>query len=493
MNKPELSEPRTWRGYWWPPGEQDRSMPGVLTYRPDEGLSLDLIGGFDAEIMSEVRPGVFVGGQESRRWPTLHGLAENRHMTLLDCVPTHTMARNFGPPEEQTIHVLTVLVGVHLDNADQEVFTECHVAAEDLTMWSHSSVFSSTLGVEEVREEMRPDGTGSIFVKPMADQSVTVADTVTSLAHEHTLPYFEHIRGGTLGRMRETRFVRFQPAEPWSLATAKDHAKMVQDLLSLALHRPCGLLWMRLRMLPEERAYPEGFPIRDREIDLYAHHTVPAKPSAKAVESHRALFTCQHIPFEEVWPRWYEVRGRCLPASNLILGLSYAPARFIEGRLLTAAGAAEVLRRALGQAEPPVPADEFSTMRAVLLKHTPEGHRKWLREKLRNDVTLKERLRHLAALPDRQAMQTLVPDVDRWATVTTQARNDLTHEGYTRRQTIDEVIAIVKVTTAVVVMNLLQALGVPAERQREIIKDHPELRQTALQAQIHFASNAADE
>lgn len=101
------------------------------------------------------------------------------------------------------------------------------------------------------------------------------------------------------------------------------------------------------------------------------------------------------------------------------------PPRFIEGQLLTATGAAEVLHRALGQAEPPVPADEFSAMRAALLEHTPEEHRKWLREKLRNDVTLKERLRDLAALPDREAMQRLVPDVERWATVTTQARNDL--------------------------------------------------------------------
>lgn len=205
------------------------------------------------------------------------------------------------------------------------VFTECHASIEDLTTWSYTSVFSSTLGVENVREEVRPDGTGSISVKPVDDPSVTVAGTVTSLAHEHTLPYFEHTRGGTLGRMRETRFVRFQPTNPWSVTTAQEHAKMVQDLLSLALHRPCGLLWLRLRMPPADRDYPEGYPIRDREIDFYAH-TVPAEPSAKAVEPDRALFTCEHLPFEQVWPRWYEVRERCLRASNMILGLRYAPA-----------------------------------------------------------------------------------------------------------------------------------------------------------------------
>lgn len=489
MDKPLLNEPRTWRGYWWPPGEQDKAMPGTLTYRPDEGLALELIGGWDAEIMKEVVPGVFTSAEGSRRWPVLHGLADNRELTLLDCLPTRTRSRNFGPPEEQTIHVLTALSGVYLSTADQANFTECHVAIEDLTMWSSSSVFSQSLGMEEGRL----NGTGSIIAGPAEDPSVIVNGVVTSLAHEHTLPYFEYTRGGTLGRMRETRFFRFQPPEPWSVATAQEQAKIAQDLLSLALNRPCGLLWMRLRMPPEERDYPEGYPIRDREIDLYAAHIVPAQPSAKASKNHEALFTCEHLPFEEIWPRWWEVREQCLRASDMILSLRYAPARFIEGRLLTAPGAAEVLHRALGRIRPPVPEDEFAAMRKVLLEHTPNQHQKWVREKLRNEVTLKERLRELAELPDSEAMRRLVPNVERWATVTTQARNDLTHEGHARRQSIDEVTAAVKVTSAVVVMNLLQALGVPSNRQREIIRENPELRQTASQSSDDLSPISVDE
>ncbi|QGH70589.1 hypothetical protein GCE65_14640 [Pseudactinotalea sp. HY158] len=461
-------------------------MPGTLTYRPDKGLTLELIGGWDTKVWEEVRPGVFEtsDSEDSRRWPVLHGLAENREITLLDCLPTHTASRNFGPPDEQTIHVLTVLSGIHVDTADQALFTECHVAVEDLTMWSQSSVISGSLRTKEGRR----NGTGYIVTEPVEDPSTIVNGVVTSLVHEHTLPHVENTRGGSVGRMRETRFVRFQPSEPWSLQIAQEHAKMVQDLLSLALNRPCGLLWTRLRMPPEERDYPEGYPIRDREIDLYAQQIVPAEPSAKAVRNRHALFTCEHLPFEEVWPRWCEVREQCLRAADMILGLRYAPARFIEGRLLTATGAAEVLHRALGKVSPPIPADEFSAMRRTLLEHTPDKYRTWVRQKLRNEVTLKDRLRDLAKLPDSEAMGHLVPDVECWATVTTQARNDLTHEGHTRRQSIDEVIVAVKVTSAVVVMNLLEALGVPSERQREIIRDHPELCHTAQQAHDYLAS-----
>jgi hypothetical protein len=79
-------------------------------------------------------------------------------------------------------------------------------------------------------------------------------------------------------------------------------------------------------------------------------------------------------------------------------------------------------------------------------------------------------------------MPRLVPDVDTWASVTTRARNDLAHEGRTPRQSMDELIAVVNVTTAVVILNLLNELGLPAERQREIMQNHPQLRSTSNHA-----------
>ncbi len=85
-------------------------------------------------------------------------------------------------------------------------------------------------------------------------------------------------------------------------------------------------------------------------------------------------------------------------------------------------------------------------------------------------------------------MERLVPDVEQWTKVATQAKNDLAHEGKTPRQSIDELIAVVQVTGAVVVMNLLLVLGVPGERQREIVSAHPELRQVARSAREHLTA-----
>src|SRR5699024_5617863 len=91
----------------------------------------------------------------------------------------------------------------------------------------------------------------------------------------------------------------------------------------------------------------------------------------------------------------------------------------------------------------------------------------------------RDRLLALAERPDREAIAWIVPDIAHWATQTTRARNDLAHEGRTADQSVDELFAVVEVTTAVVILNVLHELGLSPERQREIVREHPELRATA--------------
>lgn len=491
---PRLDEATEWTGHWWLPDDPEKVVPGILRYEPEAGLLLALIGGFEDRIMRPMGDGGgFAVLEGSRSWPVILGVADNKEITLLDTLPISTKSYGFGlgleGPHKQTVSALTALVGAHLESEHDEVFTSCLVSVENLKRWAASSVFTGTTGMKDERL----DGRGTISVEPVDEPSVVVDGTTITLAHEHTLPHFDDRRGETVGRMRDTVFLRFRPEAPFSLGAAREQAKAVQDLVSLATHRAAGMLWLRLRMPPEDRAYPEGYPIHDREVAVYSDVTVLGDPQAKAVAHRDMLFTCEHIPFEEIVPRWWRVRDTFLAASNMVLGLRYAPAHYVEGNLLTAVGAAEVMHRALDIDLPHLPREDFEVFRARLLDNTPEEHQSWVKGAIRNEPTLRERLRSLAALPDAEAMETLVPDVEQWAKVATQARNDLAHTGQTPRQSVDELISAVKVTTTVVVMNLLQALGLPGERQREILNDHPELRYTAKQARENLASRPAAE
>ncbi|MFJ8786796.1 HEPN domain-containing protein [Streptomyces sp. NPDC102476] len=479
MNLDEVGE---WSGIWWLPDDPDQAIPGVLRYSPDDGLVLSLIGAFEDRIMSTPSPGLTVYHEGSRNWDVIHGAAEQREISLLGCYP-NSVKRSIGArvksPDKQTVVAMTALVGAHVSGEGDAVFSAAEIAVEDLEFWAASSVFEGFLGAPDGKI----DGTGSISVKPVQTRSVLVDGTEFRLQHQHTLPFFDQRKGGTVGRMRDTAFVSVVPAAPFSLGGAREAASLVQDLISLATHRAAGMIWLRLEVAKTEPALPpDGRPVPRRRADVLYSPTALGRENAKAVDHHRVFFTCESLPFEEVVPRWYEARGQLQAATNMILGLRYAPARYVENNLLTAVGAAEVLHRGLRIDEKPFPTADFKAMRDAMLERVPEKHRKRFKEVIRNDPTLRDRLHALAARPGQDAIALLMPDVDRWAGRATRARNDLAHEGKTPNHCIEELIAIVELTTAVVILNVLHELGLPAERQSEIVREHPQLRATASAA-----------
>ncbi|WP_259877572.1 HEPN domain-containing protein [Brevibacterium sp. p3-SID960] len=427
--------------------------------------------------MSNPESGVTVYHEGTRTWDVIHGVAEQREITLLGSVPINSK-RSFGArvasPGKQTVTAAVAIIGAHVSGADDQTFAMAEVSVEDLGLWAASSVFEGSLGAPNGKI----DGTGRISVKPIEAQSVVVDDTEYRLMHTHTLPFFDQRKGGSAGRIRDTVSIRVVPAEPFSLSAALQEASLVQDLISLAMHRAAGVIWLRLEVAGTESHFPDGRPLPRRRADVLYSPAALGKHDEKAVDHHRVFFTCDSLPFDEVLPRWCEAHGRLEAATSMILGLRYAPARFVESNLLTAVGAAEVLHRNLRVGEKPFPKAEFAAMREAMLAQVPDKHRNRFKRAIRNDPTLRDRLHALAARPDQEAIAQLLPDVDHWAKRTTRARNDLAHEGRTPNHSIEELIAVVEVTTAVVILNVLHELGLPAERQREIVREHPQLRAT---------------
>lgn len=476
-----LDEAGEWAGLWWLPDDPDEHVPGVLRYDPESGLSLSLIGAFDDRITSNPVPGVTAYHEGTRTWDVIYGAAEQREITLIGCVPKGGKRAAFArvtSPDKQSVAATTAIIGAHVSDGEAAAFSAAEVSVEDLGLWAASSVFEGFLGAADGKI----DGTGRISVKPVGTQSVVVDGTDYRLEHVHTLPFFDQRKGGTVGRMRDTVSIRVAPAQPFALSAALKAASLMQDLIALATHCAAGVIWLRLEVAGAESLLPNGQTLPRRRADVIYPPAAIGKHDAKALDHHRVFFTCDSLPFEEVVPRWCEAHGRLQAATNMILGLRYAPARFVENNLLTAVGAAEVLHRGLRIDEKPFSNAEFKEMREAMLAQIPEERRDRFKGAIRNDPTLRDRLHALAARPDEEAIRLLMPDVDDWAKRTTRARNDLAHEGRTPNHSFEELIAIVEVTTAVVILNLLHELGLPAERQREIVQKHPQLRATARTA-----------
>ena len=196
--------------------------------------------------------------------------------------------------------------------------------------------------------------------------------------------------------MRDVVSIRVRWAEPSALKTALEAASLVQDLIALATHRAAGVIWLQLELAGTKALLPDGRMLPPRRADVLYSPVTIGKSDEKAIDPGSVLFTCDMLPFEELMPRWCEVRGKLQAAINMILGLRYAPARFVENNLLMAVGAAEALHRGLAIEEKPIPEAEFKKIRKAMLGQVPEEYRGRFKESIRNSPTLRDRLLALA-------------------------------------------------------------------------------------------------
>ena len=242
-----LDDDGEWAGEWWLPDEPDHKVPGTLRYTSADGLALTLIGTFEDRISTTISPGVVAFHEGRRTWEVIHGAAEQREITLFGCVPNggkRTYGARVQTPDKQTITSITGLIGAHVSGEDEVVFSAAEVSVDNLGVWGATSVFEGFWGAPRGR----PDGSGTISVKPVEAQTVKADGAEFILAHRHTLPFFDQRQGGTTGRVRDTTFVRVVRETPFSWREAMRLARTVQDLIALATHRAAGVIWLRLRL-----------------------------------------------------------------------------------------------------------------------------------------------------------------------------------------------------------------------------------------------------
>lgn len=153
-----------------------------------------------------------------------------------------------------------------------------------------------------------------------------------------------------------------------------------------------------------------------------------------------------------------------------------------------AVSAAEALHRQM-QTDPPMSDEELKALRGKASDAVPAERRQWVLVRLWNEPTLKERLLYLASLPDPEAVDALMPDRDRWAVRSKNARNDLVHRTTKKGRPLitDEMYAVVEVTRALLTLVLIAQVGLSSTVQQRIVRGSPELQQISQMAHRYLA------
>jgi len=460
-----LSSESTWRGRFWLPDSPDNVQRGILTYTPDKGVRLALIGGFDDAVwLPTENPHTRVLSSASRRWPVIYGEASKQAVTLIDCAAVRSSSYFMGKEgervEEQEIRATRCLLGVWLTDPDAQVFSQISLEIENLTEWDYRP--DVMWEIEESETGRRPARWG-IRVEPADPRTVVIDDLTVELQRWYRLPSHDNRRGRLeAGTFAVSHFVLNSPA-PKSVNEWMETASVMQDLITLAMDAPCAVLKTELRPTDQLKAEPNSAAFKN--VTVYAQHVVNGDPDASSVHGWDATFTLgvEGVNYEDIVPRWLKIREQFRVACDMILSLVYSSEGYLQTHLITAVAAAEAFHQALGL-NPPISNSEFNKLKKTLKAVIPDGRRKWLSEKLgRNGHTLRERLEHLASRPDAQVMAQLLPNPDGWVDAAIDARNLVAHGG----EGDDDIVqmhAITEVAIAVVIVNLLHELRIPNDR-----------------------------
>ena len=286
MGAPWLHETREWKGQWWIPDDPENTHSGILTYNPEMGLELVLIGGFIDAARRQIGPNTWTMDSSKLEFPVIHGVAGGKRITLFDTYAKHTSIRGvdvFGGPSEQTIRASTALVGLHAESSGAECFVRADVAVEDLEGWS--ATYAIARGISFDTERTRPDGTGTVKLELPDDLEALLGSAKVVLTHHQLLPTVDYMRRGSRGRVEHTPVLKIETETTVCLETLVEYVSVLQDLLALASGRECAVLWMNVfepRPNPEEPLSVDNFA---NDVAVYRTHRTIGNPLEKATES----------------------------------------------------------------------------------------------------------------------------------------------------------------------------------------------------------------
>jgi hypothetical protein len=485
LTSDDLTSGQSWRGTFWLADKPDETQEGFLAYEPDAGVTLRFVSGFDDRIKTATSPTGYVVTRGSGRFPLIHGAVEGSlAVTLVDCRDTHHHTGwTMDNIRNQDISALRVLTGVILSEADAAVFSGLAIELENLTEWDRHD--EMTIFVDPSEESPRREN-WRVHVKPMPPLSATVGDLTIELVRKYRQPSFD-VRRDRLDTTTTTfSYLDITAGTPKSMDEWFEITKAFQDLITLAMDAPCALLSESLTpsaaLLNDESAHAREV------IDIFGEHILKGERGTEGVANRDALFTLgsEGIDFAGIVAEWLRIHADFRTTCDMIFGMKYVKGGYLQTQLITAVAAAESLHAAL-KLGPPIPDEEFAERRRRLMECSPKDQREWLSQKLGgNEHTLRQRLLDLASISYPELIAELLPNPEAWAKAAKDERNAVAHGGKDMTRDVSLLNAIVTTTTAVVLLNLLHQLRIPAERVRVALNQNRTMKSAKYLAGKHW-------
>ncbi|MEE3065440.1 MAG: HEPN domain-containing protein [Actinomycetota bacterium] len=462
-------EPHRIKGWFHLPEDPEHRVPGILTWEPSDGATLELIGGFSpeptytetdgggwrtAEIVGDVRTGTIFGETDS-----------GKPLSLWEAQRGTYTAGFTGTVQTEYWHSSLVCVGAHIASPQEPLITRLSITLDDLYYLTDDGRLCAPRwarieGVEHPGE-MQRDGTRLIpYIFPViGGYRANYAQGATPQAHYSvgtfaTRPWLSDAteampdlkldfmtskkRRGPVVALRVDAHVSIRQPDhaPGPAATFIDNLAPITDLMRLATFGPSGV---------------EEIKVHAGESDHSAYLLTRIGDVARPDDIHdqsSVVFTLADVTLDAFLEKWGQLTAgnQASYAWNVVVGLcGYSP-RYVE----------EYTSQALAAAE---------------------GFHTWCLAG--GDVSLKERLRNLYERLSPAVHAKLNIDVEKWLSWAVWARNHVAHGGVRRWRALEngfQLHVIAQSVNLVTYLVVLQQFSVPEDKVLDSLLNHPRLQ-----------------
>ncbi len=463
-------EPQRILGWFHLPEDPDHRQPGILTWEPNGGGTLELFGGFSpppdyqpnpdgsgaytTQMIGDVRSGTIYGetpsGEKLSIWEAQRGKYTVNGIT-------HQVREEFWSSS-------WLCVGAHVESPGEARFTKARTALDELYYLINDARFCPPVwkrieGVDNPGERLENGTRLMPYVLPVIGgyrAECVAADTTDarySINTRATAPWVSNAteampdlkldmmrRNLRRGQVIELEVganvsIRLPDDAAGSAADFVDRMSPILDLIRLATFDFCGVEAIALSTVDGE------------DVSLLSRVGEPGTPDDKH-DPMAVVFGFEDVPLSQYLAKRESLIGtrQADYAWSVIIGhCGYAP-------LYTEQYVSQVLAAA-------------------------EGFHTWC---LKNDRDeLKDRLRALHDSLDLDLQSRLGLDVDNWVEWAVWARNHVAHGGTKRKKFISDgaqIQALARTVHLVTYLAVLRELDVPVEKVKEALLNHPRLR-----------------
>lgn len=406
-----------YKGLWFLPHDEERKVPGTLTFDPTNNRHvLELIGSFydiSEHNGEEIILGVTSEGDEI----TLHQCQFSSSTGIPRKNDLKGVFSDKNKPCTLNFRVNYMLKGIHIPNIEGLTFNSIYTTIYNLHEWVGISGISVDREIPNYEDVIT-------FAKP---QPIIVAideDMELEIKFHSNFPsYARAIKEQTL-KQYTTFALHFKKGQ--SIDGFLYNVKKFQNFLSASTQSQTRIETAEIYSDLFRNKYDMAI-----HIKLYTIIS-PNLKFRKPKEDWQMIFTYSDIEdkFKPIIQNWFKNHERFEAPFNLVFGQFYLSEYYLEVMFVNVAQAAESFHsklKIIEDEERKMQDVEFKRKVDLVLNSVPEELKNWVESKLKNPLHFDTRLKYLISEFSNAQINTMIGDKDKFIKEIVRTRNYLTH------------------------------------------------------------------